>query len=92
VQVPSGSNVRIDYSQEQPESGERYLGSGPSWILNSWIGPASEYCTVDHRSPFTIVASAEGIGDKRYTAEKPGEPWERYYARQILRHFQTPGN
>jgi len=30
--------------------------------------------------------------DKRYTAEKPGEPWERYYARQILRHFQTSGD
>jgi hypothetical protein len=26
--------------------------------------------------------------DKQYTAEKPGEPWELYYARQILRHFQ----
>jgi hypothetical protein len=28
--------------------------------------------------------------DKQYTAEKPGEPWELYYARQILRHFQPP--
>ena len=26
--------------------------------------------------------------DKQYTAEAPGEPWETYYARQILRHFQ----
>ena len=26
--------------------------------------------------------------DKQHTAEKPGEPWELYYARQILRHFQ----
>jgi hypothetical protein len=26
--------------------------------------------------------------DKQYTAETPGEPWETYYARQILRHFQ----
>ena len=30
--------------------------------------------------------------DKQYTAEAPGEPWEIYYARQILRHFQPPGN
>src|ERR1700745_2842560 len=29
--------------------------------------------------------------DKQYTAEKPGEPWELYYARELLRHFQTPG-
>ena len=26
--------------------------------------------------------------DKQYTAEGPSEPWELYYARQILRHFQ----
>jgi hypothetical protein len=28
--------------------------------------------------------------DKQYTAEKPGETWELYYARQLLRHFQLP--
>ena len=26
--------------------------------------------------------------DKQFTAEAPGEAWEIYYARQILRHFQ----
>jgi hypothetical protein len=30
--------------------------------------------------------------DKQYTAEAPGEPWEVYYARQILRHFRASGN
>ena len=30
--------------------------------------------------------------DKQFTAEAPGEPWEAYYARQIQRHFQPPGN
>jgi hypothetical protein len=25
--------------------------------------------------------------DKQYTAESPGEPWERYYARHIIDHF-----
>jgi hypothetical protein len=29
--------------------------------------------------------------DKQYTADDPGEPWERYYARQILDHFQPSG-
>jgi hypothetical protein len=29
--------------------------------------------------------------DKQYTAENPGEPWESYYARRILRHFQPSG-
>jgi hypothetical protein len=26
--------------------------------------------------------------DKQYTAENPDEPWERYYAREVLRHFK----
>jgi hypothetical protein len=26
--------------------------------------------------------------NKLYTAEQPGEPWESYYARRILDHFQ----
>ena len=30
--------------------------------------------------------------DKQYTAESPGEPWELYYARQILQHFRPPGS
>ena len=29
--------------------------------------------------------------DKQYAAEAPGEPWEGYYARQILSHFRPPG-
>jgi len=30
--------------------------------------------------------------DKRYTAENPGEPWEQYYVREVLRHFQPPAS
>jgi hypothetical protein len=30
--------------------------------------------------------------DKQYTAEAPGEPWETYYARQILRYFRPSGS
>ena len=30
--------------------------------------------------------------DRQFTAEAPGEPWETYYARQILRHFQPSGD
>jgi hypothetical protein len=29
--------------------------------------------------------------DKQYTSQQPGEPWESYYARRILDHFQPPG-
>jgi hypothetical protein len=30
--------------------------------------------------------------DKQYTADAPGEPWETYYARQIVRHFRPSGS
>jgi hypothetical protein len=30
--------------------------------------------------------------DRQFTAEAPGEPWETYYARQILRHFRPSGS
>jgi hypothetical protein len=30
--------------------------------------------------------------DKQFTAEAPDEPWETYYARQILRHFRPAGD
>jgi hypothetical protein len=26
--------------------------------------------------------------DKQYTADAPDEPWERYYARQVVDHFR----
>jgi hypothetical protein len=26
--------------------------------------------------------------DRQFTAEQPGEPWESYYARRILSHFE----
>ena len=29
--------------------------------------------------------------NKQYTAADPGEPWEPYYARQILSHFRPSG-
>src|SRR5205085_10795675 len=29
--------------------------------------------------------------DRQFTAEATGEPWETYYARRILRHFQQSG-
>jgi hypothetical protein len=30
--------------------------------------------------------------DKQFTAEAPGEPWETYYAREILGHFRPAGS
>ncbi len=30
--------------------------------------------------------------DRQFTAEQPGEPWESYYARRILSHFEPASN
>ena len=30
--------------------------------------------------------------DKQYGAQRPGEPWEAYYARRIFDHFQAPAS
>ena len=32
-------------------------------------------------------AIGRGLAREHYTAEQPAEPWESYYARQILAHF-----
>lgn len=36
--------------------------------------------------PSELIYLLVGL-DKEYTAAKPGEPWESYYARRIVRHF-----
>ena len=38
------------------------------------------------------MRSGSSTLDKQYTAEAPGEPWETYYARQILGHFRPSGS
>lgn len=61
-----------------------------SWYAN-WLTGLSELPDLLGSRPVRSELTYLLVGlDKQYTAENPGEPWEPYYARQILRHFQPP--
>ncbi len=63
-----------------------------SWYAQ-WLIDLSELPSLLGSQPVRseLVYLLVGL-DKQYTAENPGESWERYYARQVLRHFQPPGS
>ena len=63
-----------------------------SWYAQ-WLIDLSELPDVLGARPVRseLVYLLVGL-DKQYTAEAPGEPWETYYARQILRHFRPSGS
>jgi hypothetical protein len=58
-----------------------------SWYAQ-WLIDLSELPELLGRKPVRseLVYVLVGL-DKQYTADKPGEPWEEYYAERILRHF-----
>jgi hypothetical protein len=45
---------------------------------------------VDEANSVPLVGLAPGCS--QYTAEAPGESWEVYYTRHILRHFRPSGS
>ena len=59
-----------------------------SWYAQ-WLTDLSELPDLPGARPVRseLIYLLVGL-DKQYPAEAPGEPWEIYYARQILRHFQ----
>ena len=63
-----------------------------SWYAQ-WLIDLSELPEVLGSRPVRSELTYLLVGlDKQYTAENPGESWERYYARRILRHFQPAGS
>jgi len=66
-------------------------GEDPDWATwySDWLVRLSELPQLLRstlvRSELTHVLVAL---DRDYTRQKPGEPWERYYARQLVEHFQ----
>lgn len=58
-----------------------------SWYAN-WLIDLSELPALLGVKPVPseLIYLLVGL-DKEYTAAKPGEPWEAYYARRIVRHF-----
>lgn len=58
-----------------------------SWYAN-WLIDLSELPALLGVKPVPseLVYLLVGL-DKEYATAKPGEPWEAYYARRIVRHF-----
>jgi hypothetical protein len=63
-----------------------------SWYA-PWLIDLSELPDLLGRRPVRseLVYLLVSLG-KQYTAEQPDEPWEPYYARQIMRHFGPSGS
>jgi hypothetical protein len=59
-----------------------------SWYAN-WLINLSELPALlgSKPVPSELVYLLVGL-DKQYTAEQPGEPWEGFYARHIIEHFE----
>jgi hypothetical protein len=59
-----------------------------SWYAN-WLINLSELPALLGSKPVRseLVYLLVGL-DKQYAAEQPGEPWEGFYARHIIEHFQ----
>jgi hypothetical protein len=59
------------------------------WLVNLSELPALLLGVKPVRSELTYMLVSL---DKDYAARQPGEPWETYYAQQILDHFGASGH
>ena len=70
-------------------------GDDPDWAswYAQWLIDLSELPDLLGRRPVRseLVYLLVDL-DKHYVADTPSEPWEQYYAREILRHFQPSGS
>jgi len=62
-----------------------------SWYAD-WLVSLSELPELLSRRPVRseLVYLLVSL-DKQYTAEGPGEPWERFYAQRLAEHFSAAG-
>ena len=62
-----------------------------SWYAD-WLANLSELPTLLTAKPVRSELTYLLVSlDKEYTAGQPGQPWETYYAQQIISHFGSPG-
>lgn len=66
-------------------------GDDPDWAswYADWLIRLSELPTLLKATPIRseLVYMLVKL-DRELTASSPGEPWERFYARRLLEHFQ----
>jgi hypothetical protein len=66
-------------------------GEDPDWAswYADWLIRLSELPTILHTTPVRSELTYELVRlDREFQASKPNEPWEQYYARQLLQRFQ----
>jgi len=60
-----------------------------SWYAN-WLVTLSELPSLLGTNPVRSELTYLLVGlDKDYTASRPGQPWEDYYAQRIVDHFRS---
>jgi hypothetical protein len=65
-------------------------GSDDDWAswYSDWLVNLSRLPAILRRHPVRSELTYMLVKlDKDYTQQKPSEPWERYYARQLIEHF-----
>lgn len=71
-------------------------GNDPDWAswYADWLIRLSELPTILKTTPVRSELIYELVGlDREFNRSKPNEPWERFYARQLLQRFQAaPAN
>jgi hypothetical protein len=65
-------------------------GSDDDWAswYSDWLVNLSRLPAILRRHPVRSELTYMLVKlDKDYTRERPSEPWERYYARELVQHF-----
>ena len=58
-----------------------------TWYAD-WLTRLSELPNLVSRNPVRSEVTAQLVAlDQEYTAEKPDQSWEQYYAERLARHF-----
>ena len=58
-----------------------------SWY-SDWLTQHSELPDVLARTPIRSELTAQLVAlDREYTAAKPDQPWEQFYAERLVQHF-----
>ena len=70
-------------------------GDDPDWAswYADWLIRLSELPTILETTPVRSELVYELVRlDREFNRSKPSEPWERFYARQLMQRFQAPAS
>lgn len=70
-------------------------GDDPDWAswYADWLIRLSELPSILKTTPVRSELVYELVKlDREFNRSKPGEPWERFYARQLMQRFHAPAS